>query len=113
MEDVIAVCTEALRRNPEDWESLVKRAFAFHRLGQCHLAIKDCTVVIEARQNPNKWDALLLRGRVYTDTGREKRAIRDWEESIRLGNMAEPRHRLLTSTQIAKGHKGLEQGHRA
>ena len=34
-------------------------------------------------------------------------------QSTRPVNMAEPRHRLLTSMQIPKGHKGLEQGHRA
>lgn len=84
MEDVIAKRTEALKRNPEDWESLVSRAVAFHRLGQYTFAINDCTGVIEAAESPNKWHALLVRGTAYFDMRQEGLSIQDWEESIHL-----------------------------
>ncbi|MBP6941119.1 MAG: tetratricopeptide repeat protein [Syntrophorhabdaceae bacterium] len=76
---------KAIRWNPHDGETYIKRGFAYEKLGDDQRAISDYTKAIEIF--PDDSELYVMRGIVYAKTGENHRALYDYSRAIELDPM--------------------------
>jgi len=81
-DEVIAECTEAIRRNPMDTDAYIKRARFLVKKGEIDKALADFSEVI--RLNTKIAVAYVGRGWVWEIKKRYAKAIADYSEAVRI-----------------------------
>jgi tetratricopeptide (TPR) repeat protein len=73
---------KAIRYNPHDGETYIKRGFAYEKLGDDQRAISDYTKAIEIF--PYDSELYVMRGIVYAKVGENQKALYDYSRAIEL-----------------------------
>ncbi|HOE16994.1 MAG TPA: tetratricopeptide repeat protein [Syntrophorhabdaceae bacterium] len=73
---------KAIRWNPHDGETYIKRGFAYEKLGDDRRAISDYTKALEIF--PDDSELYVMRGIIYAKTGENQKALYDYSKAIGL-----------------------------
>lgn len=82
-EDTISQTTTVLNANPNDFDALVKRGYAYYTVTSCGKAIEDYTKALAVRRNA---DVLRKRADAYELAKQTQEAARDRKEADELKN---------------------------
>ncbi|MBY0546693.1 MAG: hypothetical protein K2W95_05345 [Candidatus Obscuribacterales bacterium] len=82
-EDTIRQTTEVLRANPNDFDALVKRGYAYYTVTRCGKAIEDYTKALAVRRSA---DVLRKRADAYEFAQQSQEAAKDRKEAAELKN---------------------------
>lgn len=96
---------KAIRFNPHDGETHIKRGFAYEKLGDNQRAISDYTKAIGIF--PDDSELYIVRGIVYAKIGEDQKALYDYTRAIELDPLNRDAYLYRAEVYRKLGNNGL------